>query len=65
MPCSSLASAGKLYGSDGFLAAASLTCYLRLPLWVEGVGHSVQGWSGALSGYGHPHPHPLELGKAV
>lgn len=46
-------------------SAALLTCYLRLPLWVEGAGHRVQSWSRALSWNGHPHPHSLELGKAV
>lgn len=42
-----------------------LTCYLRLPLRVEGVGPCVEIWPGALSGNGHPHPHPLELTEAV
>lgn len=55
----------QLRGGGGIHAAGPLTCYLRLPLWVEGVGHCVQCWTGALSWNGHPHPHPLELGKAV
>lgn len=56
---------GKRHGSDSVHAAALLTCDLRLPLGVEGVGHCVQSWPRALSGNAHPHPHPLELGKAV
>lgn len=42
-----------------------LTCYLRLALRVEGVGHRVEGRPGPLGGNAHPHPHPLKLTQAV
>lgn len=42
-----------------------LTCYLRLALRVEGVGHRVEGRPGPLGGNAHPHPHPLQLTQAV
>lgn len=42
-----------------------LTCYLRLALRVEGVGHRVEGRPRPLGGNAHPHPHPLQLTQAV
>lgn len=47
----------------GGVRSQELTCYLRLSLRVEGVGHCIESWPGALSG--HPHPHPLKLTKAI
>lgn len=42
-----------------------LTCYLRLSLWVEGVGRCVESWPGSLCRNCDPHPHPLQLAEAV
>lgn len=42
-----------------------LTCYLRLALRVEGVGHRVEARPGPLGGNADPHPHPLQLTEAV
>lgn len=52
-------------GSQGRVGNRVLTCDLRLPLRVEGVGHRVESRPGALSGDAHPHPHPLQLAEAV
>lgn len=53
------------WGSKGPAESRVLTCYLRLALRVEGVGHRVEGRPGPLGGNAHPHPHPLKLTQAV
>lgn len=52
-------------GSKGSAESQVLTCYLRLALRVEGVGHRVEGGPGPLGWNADPHPHPLQLTQAV